>query len=333
MSGIDIGDYSEEEMDAILESGDPDLIEAFLSGNGKVEPADDDQVLDDDSDKKPEQEVQESDVDTPEKKEDVTSESSSAEGEERYVETKTGGHKIPYAVLEAERKRAADAIEELGKMQTQLTELQNRNQKVTAYLDQNGIDLDSLESGEVLSEQQLQELADLDPAVAKLAKITMALYERQSQGVEQVPQAPGVSPVDLAIRSNADLTAWRKEDPDRWSMAVHYDDLLKHDPAFQNASLDDRFAEAVKRTKAVFGDSLEQQQPKQRETPEQIAAKKLAAASQAQVPGSLTSLGKTPAAERTLTEIVADLDGDALVDQMANMTPEQIDKILGGVEL
>jgi len=109
--------------------------------------------------------------------------------------------------------------------------------------------------------------------------------------------------------------------------------LLKQDPAFKNSSLDDRFAEAVKRTKALFGDALEQPQPKQRETPEQIAARKLAAASQAQVPGSLTSLGKTPAAERTLTEVVADLDGDALVDQMANMTPEQIDKLLGGVEL
>lgn len=64
----------------------------------------------------------------------------------------------------------------------------------------------------------------------------------------------GINPVLEAIARNPDLAQWFDSDIDRRDFAITVDERLKTDPAWQDKTLDARFAEAARRTKVAFGD-------------------------------------------------------------------------------
>lgn len=340
MSDELLGDMTEDELNAILESDDPDQIEAMLEGKAsKDKPAEVVDDEDEDAGTPTDKATEVPDIKTGEESAAPgAKETEEAETEETgpYIEGKSGVSKIPYSVLENTRSERNALRSQLAEVQEKLSAAESQSQKVSGYLEKNGIDLSALERGETLDESQMAALEELDPAIAKLARITIGVYEQQKALTEQLEsKAVGVSPLELAIRENADLKTWRDKDADRWDTACQYDDLLKQDPAFKNSSLEERFAEAVLRTKKLFGDDSPQNTPSpkpQRESAEQIAAAKIAAASKQSVPRSLTDVGATPSTERTLAEVVGDLDGDALIDRIEKMSPEQIDQMLADAQ-
>lgn len=333
MSDFVIDGYTEEEIEAVLASDDPELIERMMSGEkvtvGEDKPAEEKPTVDVES------------TETPEKKQDEEGAASGTEGDdakapaddaqtERYVESKNGANKIPYGVLENTRKERDTLKNQLAEAQQKLSTLESKSTAMQSHLEKAGIDLAALEKGEQLSEEQLAELEQIDPAVAKLARITMSLAERVDSVNNRIEtttnQTTHADPVMQAIESNKDLNGWRNADPDRWETAVFYDEQLKELPAFKNKPLNERFAEAVRLTKQAFGDPVEE--TKQRENVADIAAQKIAAAKTTSVPRTLTDLGKTPQSERSMGDVLADLDPGSLAEKMADMSPEQIEKLL-----
>jgi len=336
MSDLVIDGYTDEEIEAVLATDDPDLIDRMMSGEkvgvGEEKPADIQPA------------ESKTNSDTPEKKQDEGGAASGTEGDdaeaaerqtqddqERYIESKQGGNKIPYGVLENTRKERDALKNQLTEAQQKLSTLESKSTAMQSHLERAGIDLAAIEKGERLTEEQLAELEEVDPAVARLARITMGLFERVESVQNRIDtssnnQNPTADPVMQAIESNQDLSAWRTSDPDRWETAVFYDEQLKNTPAFKDKPYSVRFAEAVRLTKTAFGDPVEEIKP--REDTAALAAEKVAKASSSAVPRSLTDLGKSPSTERPLGEVLADLDPASLAEKMADMTPEQIDRML-----
>lgn len=334
MSADILDGYTEDELNAILESDDPDKIEALLNGEKQKAPAADESAADEGDELEAESDKSEAEKNQGDKSATPGAEGTETPTEEPYIESKSGGNKIPYGVLDATRKERNELRKQLDEANQQLSQFKNSHTKMASALEQQGIDLAALERGETLDAEQLAELERLDPTVAKLARFSMANFERMtqlSQQLEELKSAPVITPEALAFRSNTDLVTWKQSDPERWEMALQYDDLVKQDPAFKNATPEKRFAEVVARTKQLFGDSAKpaiDPTPKpQRESAEEIAAKKIAAASKS-VPRSLTDLGVTPTAERSQLEVIGDLDGDALIDRIAALSPDMVDKLL-----
>lgn len=333
--------YTEDEINKILESGDPDAIEKLM--DGQQQPVSEDKPA---ADAVTPTEGEESGTDgaedNSEKQDEESAASGAAEEQQReqdlYVESKSGGNKIPYAVLDETRKERDQLKAANAEMAEKLAQLEASSTRMQTHLEKSGIDLAALQTGEKLTVEQLTELEQLDPAVAHLARITMSQFDRMAQLQQQLEQqlesarSPALDPVELEIRANPSLKTWRESDPDRWETACRYDDLLKQDPAFQNASLETRFAEAVRRTKSLFGDPLDG--PLGQNTNgansaaiAQAAANKVAAAAAA-APRTLTDLGATPQAERSQVETLGDLSEAEMNERLANMSPEQIDKLL-----
>lgn len=329
---MQIEGYTQEEIDAVLASDDPDLIDRMLSGE-KVEisvdkPAEANQAA-----------VIESFSSTENKQDEMGAASGAvvdaipgdeqANGE-KYIESKSGGNKIPYGVLEQTRKERDQLSRQLQETQARLSAVESTSSKMQAHLEKSGIDLSSLEQGEKLSEEQLAELECIDPSVARLARITMSLFDRV-ENVQTRIESSGdtvADQVEAAIVANGVLDKWRNSDPDRWDTAVFYDEQLKQTPAFRNKSYSERFAEAVRLTQSAFGDPVEETTKQNRVDPAAVAAQKVAQATSSAVPRTLTDLGKATQSERPLGEILSELDYDTLTEKMADMSSEQIDRLI-----
>jgi hypothetical protein len=341
-------DVDEAELAKILEEGDPEKIAALMSGkpleeaSAAPEAEGDDLIVEDE---------EAAEVDASTETENKQGENRAAPGaevdepaaqteEEAYIESKSGGNKIPYAVLEATRTERNELRKQNQELNDKLAEFQNSSARVTKVLEKNGIDLSALERGEVLDDEQLRALDELDPVMGKAARMTMALQDQVKQLSEQLQQknsAPAEKPEVVAFKNNPDLVGWFESDPDRWDMAKRYDELLQKDPAFEKATPAERFAEVVKRTKALFNDPVTPatQETNTPKTVEQKAAEKIAAAGKRpQVPTSLTDVGSTPQTERSVTDLMLDEeDPDKIAAKMAVMSRAQLKNLLVGVEL
>lgn len=341
-------DVDEAELAKILEGGDHEKIAALMSGKpleeaGAATEAQDDELIVEDEEA--------AEVDASTDTENKQGEKGAAPGaevdepaaqaqEETYIESKSGGNKIPYAVLEATRTERNELRKQNQELNDKLAEFQNSSTRVTKILEKNGIDLSALERGEVLDEEQLRAIDELDPAMGKAARMTMALQDQVKQLSEQLQQRntePATDPGKAAFLANADLVKWEQSDPDRWEMACRYDELLQKDPAFEKATHAERFAEAVKRTKELFKDPVAPatQDTNTPKTVEQKAAEKIAAAAKRpQVPTSLTDVGSTPQTERSAIDLLLDEENpDAIAAKMANMSKSQRLNLLAGIEL
>lgn len=323
VNDIDLGNgITDEQVNAIIESGDPDAIEALMRGEVPQPKL----IVD-----------LAQDVKTGE--EDGAASGAIIEGQSEKVAdsddikspvlSKDGKRTIPYEVLEVARQKATAATEEANSLRAKVAEYEGKNQKVNKFLEAKGIDPESItdEQVESLSAEEMKQLEEIDPLIGKAIRLMNENLAR-TQPVQE-PVKTG-NPIMDAISANADLNAWRGNDPDRWDFAVSVDDKLKADPKFQSLSLQDRFAEAARRTRIAFGD--EQAEPqKTTETTAEIAAKKVAAATAQAVPRSLSNIGITPTSERPLAEQLADLSPAELTARMATMTASQIDEVLGAI--
>ena len=165
---------------------------------------------------------------------------------EKVILAKSGQHTIPYEVLEQARNEAKQLRVQLAQSQ----QAQAERDKLAAVLEQNGIELDTSDPDSI-DVAAIEELAQDYPDLGK----PLAAIARKLQKLEQ-PAQPAINPVQAALQAVPDLVSWREKDQDRFDFAIIVDEKLQADPAWQGKSLDERFAEAARRTKLAFGDEV-----------------------------------------------------------------------------
>lgn len=249
------------------------------------------------------------------------------EGEQeatKVILSKDGKHQIPYDVLEAERVQRQTLAAENAQLKAQVAE----REKWQQVLERHGIDPladpDALNVAEI--EQLTQEYPELGAVLTGIAKRVEALSQRAIQAPpSQVEIAPPVE-VQAALQAVPELAVWMAQDPDRATFAVNVDERLKDDPVWREKSLAERFAEVAKRTKAAFGDPVEQQAPPA-STPEPNTVEE-----RDHIPQSPSDLGQSVQHESTL-EKYSSMSQEQLMAEMSNMSAAQIEALLAEHDL
>lgn len=345
---LEINADSEEEINRILASGDPDAIAKLLERAETAEAMDDAPLSDElDADEEPKLEAEPEEVDEEEKaaepaastKEGVDAQSPGAEEEDgegqSYIVPKSGKGRIPYAVLDTARKDLARTKQELAEARAKLDSQLDRTQ-VEAKLKERGIDIaEVLDSGEEISAQMLAEVESLDPALGKVFRIMAKKLEAQTQqqaAVEANSNAGTITAVQSALAMNPELQRWSTEDQDRFDAAIAHDNELKTDPKWAAKPMHLRFAEAERRTRLDFGDLVDA--PKA--PPVALKTKAKAALSKAQdedVPRSLTDIGQSTPKEKTRLERMTSMSKNELTAELENMSDDAREEFLSRLPL
>ena len=228
---------------------------------------------------------------------------------EKVILAKSGQHTIPYEVLEQARNEAKQLREQLAQSQ----QAQAERDKLAAVLEQNGIELDTSDPDSI-DVAAIEELAQDYPDLGK----PLAAIARKLQKLEQ-PAQPAINPVQAALQAVPDLVSWREKDQDRFDFAIIVDEKLQADPAWQGKSLDERFAEAARRTKLAFGDEV---------IPPAKVPGKGAEKPADFIPSSPSALGQTHHAAPTGVERFGAMSQTELIGEMGAMTDAQMEALL-----
>ncbi|EZH77960.1 hypothetical protein [Aeromonas hydrophila] len=228
---------------------------------------------------------------------------------EKVILAKSGQHTIPYEVLEQARNEAKQLREQLAQSQ----QAQAERDKLAAVLEQNGIELDTSDPDSI-DVAAIEELAQDYPDLGK----PLAAIARKLQKLEQ-PAQPAINPVQAALQAVPDLVSWREKDQDRFDFAIIVDEKLQADPAWQGKSLDERFAEAARRTKLAFGDEV---------IPPAKVPGKGAEKPADFIPSSPSALGQTHHAAPTGVERFGTMSQTELIGEMGAMTDAQMEALL-----
>ena len=294
------GTESLEELEALLatvENGDDNSGSADTEGKGVEQPAS----------PAAESEQASSESQTDDKEKGNTEQS--REGGEKFVASKDGAHKIPYAVLEHERAEAKRLREENELLRQAAAE----RDQLKAKLEKEGISLTDDQIAE-LTPEKLAELTEDYPGVGPAIKVlTSKLAALEAKSAQSV--TPATNPIEAALQAVPDLLAWKDADADRFTFAVTVDEHLKSDPAWKDKPLSERFAEAAKRTRAAFGDAA----PAAKEPP----------SAKTRIPESPSDIGGfNSAPSRLSAEALEALPQEELMARMATMSSAQIEELL-----
>ncbi|MGL6583939.1 hypothetical protein ACSZOO_03125 [Aeromonas hydrophila] len=228
---------------------------------------------------------------------------------EKVILAKSGQHTIPYEVLEQARNEAKQLRVQLAQSQ----QAQAERDKLAAVLEQNGIELDTSDPDSI-DVAAIEELAQDYPDLGK----PLAAIARKLQKLEQ-PAQPAINPVQAALQAVPDLVSWREKDQDRFDFAIIVDERLQADPTWQGKSLDERFAEAARRTKLAFGDEV---------IPPAKVPGKGAEKPADFIPSSPSALGQTHHAAPTGVERFGAMSQTELIGEMGAMTDAQMEALL-----
>lgn len=232
---------------------------------------------------------------------------------EKVILAKSGQHTIPYEVLEQARNEAKQLREQLAQSQ----QAQAERDKLQALMEKHGINPDV--DPDDISQEELAQLAQDYPDLGKsIAAIASKLQRLEQQAAPRQVQ-PTLNPVQAALQAVPDLVSWREKDQDRFDFAIIVDEKLQADPAWQGKSLDERFAEAARRTKLAFGDEV---------IPPTKAPGKEADKPADFIPSSPSALGQTHHAAPTGVERYGAMSQAELIGEMGAMTDAQMEALL-----
>lgn len=232
---------------------------------------------------------------------------------EKVILAKNGQHTIPYEVLEQSRNEVKVLREQLAASQ----QAQAERDKLQALMEKHGINPDV--DPDDISQEELEQLAQDYPDLGKsIAAIARKLQKLEPQVAPQQVQ-PTLNPVQAALQVVPDLVSWRDKDQDRFEFAIIVDEKLQADPAWQGKSLDERFAEAARRTKLAFGDEV---------TSPAKAPGKEAEKPADFIPSSPSALGQTHHAAPTGVERYGAMSQTELIGEMGAMTDAQMEALL-----
>ena len=232
---------------------------------------------------------------------------------EKVILAKSGQHTIPYEVLEQSRNEVKVLREQLAASQ----QAQAERDKLQALMEKHGINPDV--DPDDISQEELAQLAQDYPDLGKsIAAIASKLQRLEQQAAPQ-QVTPATNPVQAALQAVPDLMSWREKDQDRFDFAIIVDEKLQADPAWQGKSLDERFAEAARRTKLAFGDEV---------IPPAKAPSKEADKPADFIPSSPSALGQTHHAAPTGVERFGAMSQTELIGEMGAMTDAQMEALL-----
>ncbi|WP_043129236.1 hypothetical protein [Aeromonas media] len=232
---------------------------------------------------------------------------------EKVILAKSGQHTIPYEVLEQSRNEVKVLREQLAASQ----QAQAERDKLQALMEKHGINPDV--DPDDISQEELEQLAQDYPDLGKsIAAIARKLQKLEPQVAPQQVQ-PTLNPVQAALQAVPDLVSWREKDQDRFDFAIIVDEKLQVDPAWQGKSLDERFAEAARRTKLAFGDEV---------IPPAKVPGKGAEKPADFIPSSPSALGQTHHAAPTGVERFGAMSQTELIGEMGAMTDAQMEALL-----
>ncbi|QXW30893.1 hypothetical protein KXJ75_07505 [Aeromonas sanarellii] len=232
---------------------------------------------------------------------------------EKVILAKSGQHTIPYEVLEQSRNEVKVLREQLAASQ----QAQAERDKLQALMEKHGINPDV--DPDDISQEELAQLAQDYPDLGKsIAAIASKLQRLEQQAAPQ-QVTPATNPVQAALQAVPDLMNWREKDQDRFDFAIIVDEKLQADPAWQGKSLDERFAEAARRTKLAFGDEV---------IPPTKAPSKEAEKPADFIPSSPSALGQTHHAAPTGVERFGAMSQTELIGEMGAMTDAQMEALL-----
>ncbi|MEX2964601.1 hypothetical protein [Microbulbifer sp. TYP-18] len=344
---------SEEELEALLESGDEEAIAAVLYGDSKEAPKTNEPEKEPD-DKQPEPEAPEPQANTnADDQGDTDGDSLDAdqqevEGADKVVVGRDGKSRIPYSVLDNTRKKLTEERktfqEERAQWEQEKVELQKAqrlNEELRKQLKANDLQPAALPEDVEITEEELKgldEYGEVGDLVRKMALQNRYLKAQLTgNGTSPAPVEPeggsAQQEVDEALAANQSLTEWSQSDPDRWEFAVSVDEKLKSDPAFKDKSFAERFAEAERRTKVAFGDPLDPSPDGKAGDKPDLATKvkeKIREAEQTEHPKSLTDLGRPPAGEKSLAERVEAMSEEEMLEFVSKRDPDEIFNLLEG---
>ncbi|MNB99123.1 hypothetical protein D3C75_463900 [compost metagenome] len=232
---------------------------------------------------------------------------------EKVILAKSGQHTIPYEVLEQSRNEVKVLREQLAASQ----QAQAERDKLQALMEKHGINPDV--DPDDINQEELAQLAQDYPDLGKsIAAIASKLQRLEQQAAPQ-QVTPATNPVQAALQAVPDLMNWREKDQDRFDFAIIVDEKLQADPAWQGKSLDERFAEAARRTKLAFGDEV---------IPPAKAPSKEAEKPTDFIPSSPSALGQTHHAAPTGVERFGAMSQAELIGEMGTMTDAQMEALL-----
>lgn len=232
---------------------------------------------------------------------------------EKVILAKSGQHTIPYEVLEQARNEAKQLREQLAQSQ----QAQAERDKLQALMEKHGINPNV--DPDDISQEELAQLAQDYPDLGKsIAAIASKLQRLEQQAAPQ-QVTPATNPVQAALQAVPDLMNWREKDQDRFDFAIIVDEKLQADPAWQGKSLDERFAEAARRTKLAFGDEV---------IPPAKAPSKEVEKPTDFIPSSPSALGQTHHAAPTGVERFGTMSQTELIGEMGAMTDAQMEALL-----
>lgn len=232
---------------------------------------------------------------------------------EKVILAKNGQHTIPYEVLEQARNEAKQLREQLAQSQ----QAQAERDKLQALMEKHGINPDV--DPDDISQEELAQLAQDYPDLGKSIAAIASKLQRLEQQAAPRPVHLAINPVQAALQAVPDLLSWREKDPDRFDFAIIVDEKLQADPAWQGKSLDERFAEAARRTKLAFGDEV---------IPPAKASSKEAEKPTDFIPSSPSALGQTHHAAPTGVERFGTMSQTELIGEMGAMTDAQMEALL-----
>lgn len=233
--------------------------------------------------------------------------------------SKDGKHHIPYEVLESVRADRQALAAENAQLKAESAE----RERLQTLLEKHGIKPDA--DPDAISSDEIEQLAQDYPEIGKVLTGIANRIDKLSQQPTQQSAPPASSipnEVQTALQAVPELDGWIKSDEDRATFAVSVDERLKVDPAWKDKPLTERFAEVVKRTKAAFGDAVEQQAPPPVNKPSTKAVEV-----RDHIPASPSDLGQSVQHQST-AEKYGSMSQEQLMAEMSAMSAAQIEALL-----
>lgn len=202
--------------------------------------------------------------------------------EEPVVLTKSGKGTIPYSKHKELRIENSTLRQQNEQMRVQLAQLQELAQAKADAPDDKSVQVadEALRAHLQMLEQDMPELHQVITSMLnesrnqseKLEKTLEDLQKRHQE--EQERQQMSVQEqVTEAKENNPDLIHWEEHDDEAWQEALRQDELLRTDPKWAARAYDERFAEVVRRVRAIMPDASTPSKQSRAETEAQAKAR------------------------------------------------------------
>lgn len=202
--------------------------------------------------------------------------------EEPVVLNKSGKGIIPYSTVQGLRVENATLKEQFKEAQQRLEELMQQKEEA-------GSDPEAMANADAEIASHLDLLKEDMPEVyqvlnavvtsgkAREKKLEEALsrLQKEREEAKEAKEKSIAEQVAEATENNADLVHWRENDQEAWEEAIRQDENLRLNAKWREKSFDERFAEAVRRVRAIMPEAAIPKKPKSAEETRAAAKAKL----------------------------------------------------------